>query len=197
MRRFRVAIIEPSTIIAEGVAALAGRSGEFEVVYSGGDMRMLMERFAMVAPDVVIVGSQMVGANNQSLRVAYPELQNVTLALLSTTVCDEEVMRQFDGVVNIYDGQAQIIRKLHAAVEQGETNPYSDSHDLSERERDVLILVAKGKTNKEIADELNISIHTVMSHRKNITHKTGIKSVAGLTVYALLNNLLDQNDVTL
>ena len=197
MRRFRVAIIEPSAIIAEGVATLAGRSGEFEVVYSGGDMRMLMERFAMVAPDVVIVGSQMVGVNNQSLRVAYPELQNVTLALLSTTVCDEEVMRQFDGVVNIYDGQAQIIRKLHAAVEQGETNPYSDSHDLSERERDVLILVAKGKTNKEIADELNISIHTVMSHRKNITHKTGIKSVAGLTVYALLNNLLDQNDVTL
>ena len=197
MRRFRVAIIEPSAIIAEGVATLAGRSGEFEVVYSGGDMRMLMERFAMVAPDVVIVGSQMVGANNQSLRVAYPELQSVTLALLSTTVCDEEVMRQFDGVVNIYDGQAQIIRKLHAAVEQGETNPYSDSHDLSERERDVLILVAKGKPNKEIADELNISIHTVMSHRKNITHKTGIKSVAGLTVYALLNNLLDQNDVTL
>lgn len=197
MRRFRVAIIEPSAIIAEGVATLAGRSGEFEVVYSGGDMRMLIERFAMVAPDVVIVGSQMVGANNQSLRVAYPELQSVTLALLSTTVCDEEVMRQFDGVVNIYDGQAQIIRKLHAAVEQGETNPYSDSHDLSERERDVLILVAKGKTNKEIADELNISIHTVMSHRKNITHKTGIKSVAGLTVYALLNNLLDQNDVTL
>ena len=197
MRRFRVAIIEPSAIIAEGVATLAGRSGEFEVVYSGGDMRMLIERFAMVAPDVVIVGSQMVGANNQSLRVAYPELQSVTLALLSTTVCDEEVMHQFDGVVNIYDGQAQIIRKLHAAVEQGETNPYSDSHDLSERERDVLILVAKGKTNKEIADELNISIHTVMSHRKNITHKTGIKSVAGLTVYALLNNLLDQNDVTL
>lgn len=197
MRRFRVAIIEPSAIIVEGVATLAGRSGEFEVVYSGGDMRMLIERFAMVAPDVVIVGSQMVGANNQSLRVSYPELQSVTLALLSTTVCDEEVMRQFDGVVNIYDGQAQIIRKLHAAVEQGETNPYSDSHDLSERERDVLILVAKGKTNKEIADELNISIHTVMSHRKNITHKTGIKSVAGLTVYALLNNLLDQNDVTL
>lgn len=197
MRRFRVAIIEPSAIIAEGIATLAGRSGEFEIVYSGGDMRMLIERFAMVAPDVVIVGSQMVGANNQSLRVAYPELQSVTLALLSTTVCDEEVMRQFDGVVNIYDGQAQIIRKLHAAVEQGETNPYSDSHDLSERERDVLILVAKGKTNKEIADELNISIHTVMSHRKNITHKTGIKSVAGLTVYALLNNLLDQNDVTL
>lgn len=197
MRRFRVAIVEPSTIIAEGIASLVGQSGEFDVVYSSGDLKMLVERFAVIAPDLVVIGSQVIGANTQSLRVMYSELQSVALALLSTTVCDEEVMRQFDGVVNIYDSQAQIIRKLHAAVEQGETNPYSDSHDLSERERDVLILVAKGKANKEIADLLNISIHTVMSHRKNITHKTGIKSVAGLTVYALLNNLLDQSDVAL
>lgn len=197
MRRLRVAIIEPSAIIAEGFAALAGRSGEFEVTYSGGDLRTLMERFAVVEPDLVVVGSQLVGGLNQPLRSLYPDLQGVALALLSTTVCDEEIMRQFDGVVNIYDGQVQIIRKLQAAVEQGETNPYSDSHDLSERERDVLILVAKGLANKEIAEQLNISIHTVMSHRKNITHKTGIKSVAGLTVYALLNNLLDQNDVNL
>ena len=197
MRRLRVAIIEPSVIIAEGFATLVGRNGEFEVVYSGGDLRTLVERFAVVEPDLVVVGSQLVGGLNQSLRALYPDLQGVALALLSTTVCDEEVMRQFDGVVNIYDGQVQIIRKLQAAIEQGETNPYSDSHDLSERERDVLILVAKGLANKEIAEQLNISIHTVMSHRKNITHKTGIKSVAGLTVYALLNNLLDQNDVNL
>ena len=197
MRRLRVAIIEPSAIIAEGFAALAGRSGEFEVVYSGGNLRTLVERFAVVEPDLVVVGSQLVGGLSQPLRSLYPDLQGVALALLSTTVCDEELLRQFDGVVNIYDGQVQIIRKLQAAVEQGETNPYSDSHDLSERERDVLILVAKGLANKEIAEQLNISIHTVMSHRKNITHKTGIKSVAGLTVYALLNNLLDQNDVNL
>ena len=113
------------------------------------------------------------------------------------TESEMDVLRQVDGVINIYDDAATLMRKLGTAVEQGETNPYSDSHDLSERERDVLILVAKGMANKEIADRLNISIHTVMSHRKNITHKTGIKSVAGLTVYALLNNLLDQSDVTL
>ena len=197
MRVLRVAVIEPSAIIAEGFAALVGRSGEFEVVYYGDDLRLLAERFVVVDPDLVVVGSQLVGGLNKSLRALYPDLQGVTLALLSTTVCNEEVMRQFDGVVNIYDGQAQIIRKLQAAVEQGETSPYSDSHDLSERECDVLILVAKGLANKEIAEQLNISIHTVMSHRKNITHKTGIKSVAGLTVYALLNNLLDHNDVNL
>ena len=195
MRKMRVAIVEPSTIIAEGMASLVGRGGEFEVVYAGGDVRLLVERFAVIEPDLVIVGSQAVGG--VTLRTMYPELQDVALVVLSTTVCDEEVMRQFDGVVNIYDNQAQVLRKLRAAIEQSDTNPYSDSHDLSERERDVLILVAKGMANKEIAEQLNISIHTVMSHRKNIAHKTGIKSVAGLTVYALLNNLLDASDVNL
>lgn len=106
-------------------------------------------------------------------------------------------MRQFDSVINIYDNPQQVAKKLNSAIEQSQTNPYSDSHELSEREREVLILVAQGMANKEIADRLNISVHTVMSHRKNITHKTGVKSVAGLTVYALLNNLLDQNDVVL
>ena len=46
--------------------------------------------------------------------------------------------------------------------------------------------------SKEIAEQLNISIHTVISHRKNITKKTGIKSVAGLAVYAMLNNLMSE-----
>ncbi len=49
--------------------------------------------------------------------------------------------------------------------------------------------------NKEIADRYNISIYTVISHRKNITRKTGIKTVAGLTVYALLNNLIDMHSI--
>lgn len=55
--------------------------------------------------------------------------------------------------------------------------------------------VAQGMLNKEIADKFNISVYTVISHRKNITRKTGVKSVAGLTVYALLNGLIDINEV--
>ena len=70
-------------------------------------------------------------------------------------------------------------------------NEKEDSYELSTRETDVLVLVAKGMSSKEIADALNISIHTVNSHRKNITHKTGIKSVAGLAVYAMLHNLME------
>lgn len=192
MRRYRIAIVEPSVIIAQGVASIFAASGEADVVAIYPTLRAYADRLNVKDVEVVVVGSQVaVGAQLRS------ELQGVAVVLLSTTVVDEDVLRQVDGVINIYDDEATLMRKVRAAVEQGETNPYSDSHDLSERERDVLILVAKGMANKEIADRLNISIHTVMSHRKNITHKTGIKSVAGLTVYALLNNLLDQSDVTL
>ena len=70
-----------------------------------------------------------------------------------------------------------------------------EGEELSAREKEILVSVAQGKLNKEIADRYNISIYTVISHRKNITRKTGIKTVAGLTVYALLNNLLDMNSI--
>ncbi len=67
--------------------------------------------------------------------------------------------------------------------------------ELSEREKVILAHVATGKTNKEIADFENISIHTVITHRKNITAKLGIKSISGLTVYAIFNGLIAMEDV--
>ena len=67
----------------------------------------------------------------------------------------------------------------------------SEGDVLSDREKEVLAEVARGYLNKEIADRLNISINTVITHRKNITRKTGIKTTPGLTVYALLNGLVD------
>ena len=62
---------------------------------------------------------------------------------------------------------------------------------LSAREIEILTGVAQGLLNKEIAAKYNISIHTVITHRKNIVRKTGIKTIAGLTAYAILNNLID------
>ena len=67
--------------------------------------------------------------------------------------------------------------------------------ELSDREKDVLIQVVHGLSNKEIADVLCISMHTVVSHRKHITAKLNIHSTAGLTVYAIVNKLVDLNDL--
>ena len=73
--------------------------------------------------------------------------------------------------------------------------PSSDGDELSSREKEILVCVAKGMLNKEIADKLCLSIYTVITHRKNITRKLGIKTVAGLTLYALLNGLIDSSSV--
>ena len=76
----------------------------------------------------------------------------------------------------------------------GDENTPQNRDTITERETDVLKLLAEGKSNKEIADKLNISINTVITHRKNISQKTGIKSVSGLTIYAVVQNLISLDD---
>lgn len=74
-------------------------------------------------------------------------------------------------------------------ISEGDTSSPGDT--LSSREIEILSAVAEGLLNKEIAAKYNISIHTVITHRKNIARKTGIKTIAGLTAYAILNNLVE------
>lgn len=85
----------------------------------------------------------------------------------------------------------QVVRKSVAK----QRSVVSVNGDLTVREKDVIRLIAMGYANKEIADRLNISIHTVISHRKNITEKLNIKSISGLTVYAIMNSLIDIKDI--
>ncbi len=70
------------------------------------------------------------------------------------------------------------------------------AEELTNREKEVLRLIALGKTNRAIADLLFISTHTVISHRKNITEKLGIKSIPGLTVYAIIQKIIDPSDIS-
>jgi DNA-binding NarL/FixJ family response regulator len=72
----------------------------------------------------------------------------------------------------------------------------TNDDNLTERELDVLTQLVHGHSNKEIADSLNISIHTVMTHRKNIAAKTGIRSQSGLTIYAISKKIVQIEDVS-
>lgn len=110
---------------------------------------------------------------------------------------DEQTLRQHDGSIGIYDQAAQVVRKLEKAVRTAPDNAHAKrpaNNDLSAREREILIAVAHGLMNKEIAARFHISVNTVMTHRKSITRKTGIKTVAGLR-YALLNNYIRQEEI--
>lgn len=86
----------------------------------------------------------------------------------------------------------QLMSNDNSGTISGET-----SKDLSTRETDVLQLIVKGITNKEIADKLSISLNTVLTHRKNITAKLGIKTVSGLTFYAIMNGIISGDDIEL
>lgn len=91
------------------------------------------------------------------------------------------------------------IRHLEKHASRTNTHPASAKKPeemLSEREKEVLAEVVKGLSNKEIADELCISVHTVITHRKNISRKLNIHSPAGLTIYAIVNNLVDISTLT-
>ena len=83
---------------------------------------------------------------------------------------------------SIVSALAKILKSSH--------HPVQKSNALSAREIEVLKLVAAGKLNKEIASELNISINTVLTHRKNMTAKLGIKSTSGLSFYAIMNGFI-------
>ncbi len=99
-------------------------------------------------------------------------------------------------VVDVTLPQAQIVDRLEEIFRRDERPAGTgDREDLTVREMDVLRLVARGFINKQIADKLSISLHTVISHRKNITRKLGIRTVSGLTMYALLNGLISSKDI--
>lgn len=95
----------------------------------------------------------------------------------------------FDDIINIHDNTDTIIQKINTYISK--VSDTKSDNQLSTREIEVLTMVAKGYSNKLIAEQLFISIHTVITHRKNITSKLGIKSISGLTLYAALNNLVD------
>ena len=114
-----------------------------------------------------------------------------------------ENLPQLAGVptLNIYEDEKALAKSILLMHERGHRkgckHPHTTpiEHELSAREIEVLILITKGFTNKEIADKLNISLTTVISHRKNITEKLGIKSVPGLTIYAVMNGYVEADSI--
>jgi len=112
-----------------------------------------------------------------------------TIIGIETHNSNKELDMYFDEIININDQTNIIAIKINDyIVKVADTK---SNNQLSAREIELLTMVAQGLSNKQIADQLFISIHTVITHRKNITSKLGIKSISGLTLYAALNNMVE------
>lgn len=192
-----IALIGPSPLVAKGIESILSEMGEFRVEFVLADLSPSSEaRIKNTPADIIIVDPMIFGIEERgNARNRFSALSGAPCIALQTNLVDEESLKQYDGVISIYDSPVSIIKKLRKASESDQDLSHSDTEGLSSREKEILVCVAKGMLNKEIADYYNISIYTVITHRKNITRKTGIKTVAGLTVYALLNNLIDINSI--
>ena len=193
--RNRVIICEASEVITIGLADIIDSMAQFDVVARLDNPEHLSEKMVSADANLLIINPSLLGFQNKSfLSQINKEHPQVAIVALVTTHLDHAILTPYNGVIEISDTRSKIMSKMEEFA-QSETAKNADDVELSKRETDVLVAVAKGMMNKEIADQMNISIHTVISHRKNITRKTGIKSVSGLTVYALLNNLIDEKDL--
>ncbi len=193
----RILIIEPSAIITKGLEQVFSDLGEFEVCGILQDLSGIGEsQLRSMGADVILVDVGIFDyASRPGIKAHLADFSEAAVIGILQQMTDEDTLRQFDGTIGLMDSPTTIIRKVRSALEGRTDTPREETEELSAREKEILICVAKGMLNKEIADLYNISIYTVITHRKNITRKTGIKTVAGLTVYALLNNLIDMNTV--
>lgn len=195
----KVLLIIPSKVLARGVEAVLAELGEFRVEGILSDLSHASEvRLRNMDADVIIVDPVVFDyVSRMNVRTRLSEYSSAAVVALLTMAMDGEQLKQYDGTIGMYDEPVSMVRKLRESISSREEAADSEGPDLSQREKEILVCVAKGMLNKEIADFYNISIHTVITHRKNITRKTGIKTVAGLTVYALLNNLIDSGSIEL
>lgn len=196
-KRYKIALIEPSDIVCAGIKYMLSATDEFEIISTSADLRQWSAAPKASSADIILVNPSVADrhgrANLRQLLSVRPE---TALSALVYGYFSQDELTQYDCVVDIDDSKDDISKKLRRAVEnRSETETVRDSAELSDREKEILTSLVEGHTNKEIASIYNLSVHTVISHRKNISRKTGIKTVSGLTVYALLNNLVKADDV--
>jgi DNA-binding NarL/FixJ family response regulator len=157
------------------------------------DTGQLKTSLARLRPDVLIVNPSALGTF--SLQQIKKEIahDNLKCIALQSSLYDNAALKIYDEVISIYDSADQISEKLTKLIIDPDIDRRHES--LTLREKEIIICVIKGMTNKQIADKLYLSTHTVVSHRRNIAMKLQIHSTAGLTIYAIVNKLVELDDI--
>lgn len=189
----KVAIADGSVIVRSGLSSVLKRFPDFNFrVNEIGNQEALSIFLRLHTPDLLIINPLFtIGMNMASIRKSYPSLK---IAALTSSLIDDQLLAEYDISISIHDDVDTICNKIRDAVsEQEEESAEQDA--LSSREKEIIGCVVKGMTNKAIADELSISIYTVITHRRNISRKLQIHSPAGLAIYAIANNLVNIEDI--
>lgn len=182
-----IILAEPSEIIRVGIKNMLHELNELNIIKELSSAKDLKHSIEISDADIIIL--------NSSFNIDEINFNNTRKIGIVYGFYDHKIQEKFDDMIYITDSKDLILEKIKKIVDKDTENTPQTKSTLSEREIDVLKLVVMGCINKEISDKLFISTHTVISHRKNISKKLGIKSVSGLTVYAILNKYVNIEDI--
>lgn len=208
----RVLVADDHTVVRQGIRRVLEEDPGLLVVAEAATGGEVLERAARERPDVVLLDLTMPGATGLDVVRALREQVVETRVLILSVHDDREYVLESvragahgylrkdsspseirQAIRAVHGGDSffspPVARHLAAAVQQGDDQPGA-LEDLTSRERDVLVRISRGLTNREAAGELGISVRTVEAHRDSLMRKLRIHTVAGLTRFAMEQGLL-------
>jgi len=206
-KRWRIMLVDDHRILLDGIKTLLSSEPDMEIVAEAGDARMAMQLLAYVQVDLLVTDFSLPDTQHtdflKELQAKYPELPVLVLSMHDEAEIIRDVLKCGAKAYVMKSNSREELVKAMRHVMMGETyvspevslklmeaNHKSNSSALTEREIEIVKLIAQEYSNKQIADLLFISERTVESHRKNIFRKAGAHSVVGVMKYALEHKLL-------
>jgi two-component system, NarL family, nitrate/nitrite response regulator NarL len=208
----KVLLADDHPVVRKGLQTCLSKRANLKVVGEAADGDEALRKARELSPDVVLMDISMPGMNGlavtEVLRKEVPDMKVLVLSVhsnkdyifrviqagahgyVSKEAPPDELLRAIESV---YSGEPHFSEDIaRAALNEfvssgGKKEPFAQ---LTSREREVLVLIAEGQSNKEIADKLGIGVRTIETHRERIMRRLGIHSVAGLTKYAIANGLI-------
>ena len=193
----RIAIAETSVIIRGGLTAALKRLPNVKVQpIELLSVEALSDCLRTQYPEMLIVNPTFGDYFDVNKFREETAGKKIRLIALVTSFVDASLLTKYDESISIFDDLDILSKKIHGLLNLASEEEELDNQEtLSQREKEIVVCVVKGMTNKEIAENLFLSIHTVITHRRNISKKLQIHSAAGLTIYAIVNKLVTLNDV--
>lgn len=193
-RRVHIVIAEPSVIIRSGLFSVLKRISALNIdIAEIGNLSSLSTQLRRYRPDILIVNPTQVGAFSLSQIKGEADMPHLKVVALLMSLVNNDILKQYDESFSVNDSPEIIKDKLARIIDGDERKTVRQ--ELSAREREIIGCVVKGMTNKQIAEMLCLSTHTIMTHRRNIANKLQIHSSAGLTIYAIVNKLVEINEI--
>ena len=212
----KVLIADDHPVVRKGLQSCLARQGHLKIVGEAADGDEALRKVRELLPHVVLMDISMPGMNGLAVtEVLRKELPQIKVLVLSVHSNKSSIFRVIQAGAHGYVSKEAPPEELFRAIESvhggephfsediaraalaefvnsgGKKEPFSQ---LTSREREVLVQIAEGKSNKEIADHLDIGVRTIETHRERIMRRLNIHSVAGLTKYAIANNLISLED---